>query len=248
MYHRCERYPGKESIEAYLSGLLQDFDPEEFIAFKQWVHTDRDTVKSSKDNLKMNELLRLLDFAENYSFVVRDAVQGFQWENSQAIMHPFVVYYKRNDQKLGSISFCIISDCLKNDTVTVHTFLSKLIPLLKIKFPELKNIEYFSDGSAVQCKNFKNFINLCITVIFRSMQSGIFLQPVMVSGKSPCDGIGSTAKRLAANASLQRPLDNQTATDLFKFCSTNISGIEFLFVSKSDIESARPMLENMFSS
>jgi hypothetical protein len=34
------------------------------------------------------------DFAENYSFIVKDAAQGFHWENSQATLHPFLAYYR----------------------------------------------------------------------------------------------------------------------------------------------------------
>jgi hypothetical protein len=39
------------------------------------------------------ECILLGDFAENYSFIVQDAAQGFHWENSQATLHPFVTYH-----------------------------------------------------------------------------------------------------------------------------------------------------------
>ena len=52
-------------------------------------------------------------------------------------------------------------------------------------------------------------------------------------GKTACDGIEGTAKRLTLKASLQRPVSNQIITprDMFSFCSENISGIQFYFVS-----------------
>ena len=64
-----------------------------------------------------------------------------------------------------------------------------------------------------------------------------------------CDGIGGTVKRLAARASLQRPIDNQilTAIDLFEFCKKEISGITFLFVSKTDVEAERKNQEKRFT-
>ena len=40
-------------------------------------------LKLLKGNLKSGELLILMDFAENYSFIVQDAIQGFHWENSR---------------------------------------------------------------------------------------------------------------------------------------------------------------------
>ena len=64
-----------------------------------------------KDELKDNEAIALLDFAETYSFVAQDVVQSFHWNNSQATLHPFVVYYKSKDQ-LKHLNLCAISDCL----------------------------------------------------------------------------------------------------------------------------------------
>ena len=72
-----------------------------------------------------------MDFSENYSFVAQDAVQGFYWENSQATLHFFVVYYKLNDV-LQNKCYCVISDCMHHDTISVHVFLGKLIAELKI--------------------------------------------------------------------------------------------------------------------
>ena len=50
--------------------------------------------------------------------------------------------------------------------------------------------------------------------------------------KSPCDGLGCTIKRLAARASLQRPIDNQilSAIEMFKFCEKEIDGITCIYV------------------
>ena len=100
-----------------------------------------------------------MDFSENYSFVVQDAVKGFYWENSRTTLHPFLVYYKLNDI-LKNKCYCVISNCMHHDTISVHVFLSKLLTELKT-FLSFELIHYFSDGSAAQYKNFKNFMNLC---------------------------------------------------------------------------------------
>jgi len=60
-----------------------------------------------KTNLKENQALVLLDFAENYNFLIQDAVQGFHWNNSQATVHPFVAYFIK-DGKLDNQSYCVI--------------------------------------------------------------------------------------------------------------------------------------------
>ena len=40
-----------------------------------------------KENLPEDTAILLLDYAENYSYVVQDAVQGDHWDNSQATLH-----------------------------------------------------------------------------------------------------------------------------------------------------------------
>jgi hypothetical protein len=58
---------------------------------------------------------------------------------------------------------------------------------------EIKHIHYFSDGSAAQYKNFKNFINLCNHYNdFGITAEWNFFCTSHV--KSPCDGIGGTVK------------------------------------------------------
>ena len=57
----------------------------------------------------------LIDFAENYSFLVQDAIQSFCWQNQQATLHPFAVYHNDDYGKLNvavivsyQIIYCMI--------------------------------------------------------------------------------------------------------------------------------------------
>ena len=52
-----------------------------------------------KENLQLNQCIVLLDCAENYSFIVQNAMQGHHWNNSQATLHPFGVYFKNEKNK-----------------------------------------------------------------------------------------------------------------------------------------------------
>lgn len=83
-------------------------------------------LKERKQSLKEGELIVICDFAENYSFVVQNAVQGYHWNNKQATIHPFVVYYK-HEGDVKHISFIVISEVLKHENTTVHLFISKLM-------------------------------------------------------------------------------------------------------------------------
>jgi hypothetical protein len=109
-------------------------------------------------------------------------------------------------------------------------------------------VHSFSDGCAGQYKNCKNFLNLCyhkedfgIDCIWNFFATS--------HGKSLCDGVGGTVKRLAARASLQRPYDKQllSAQEVFTFCKDEIKGIHFIFISQADMEITRTTLEARYT-
>ena len=79
-------------------------------------------LKYKKETVSQNEAIILLDFAENYSFIIQDAVQGFHWENSQATLHPSVAYYRNTNGNLESQSLCVVSDHQKHNQPAVHSF------------------------------------------------------------------------------------------------------------------------------
>ena len=60
-------------------------------------------------------------------------------------------------------------------------------------------------------------------------------------GKSPCDGIGGTVKRLTSIASLHRTTTNHilTASAMFNFCQNEIIGINFYYISKESINNLK---------
>ena len=174
------------------------------------------------------------DFSENYSFVLRDAAQGFHWNNAQATIHPFVAYY-RESGKLEHISYVVISDCLHHDTIAVHLFQRNLVQFLQEKFLSIDKILNFSDGSAAQYKNCKNFVNLCHHKEDFAIQAEWHFYATS-HGKGPCDGIGDTVKHLAAKACLQRAYHSQIMTphQLFDWAIENIERVHFKYCTIED--------------
>ena len=171
-----------------------------------------------KNCLDSSSCMVLLDFAENYQFHIQNEIQGFHWNQSQCTIHPVVIYYKMQD-KLCTLSLCCISDDLNHDTVFVHELLRQVTTIVSSLSPQIKSIEYFSDGCAGQYKNYKNMLNLCLHQWdFKFSATWSFF--ATSHGKSPCDGVGGTVKRLATRASLQRPLSGQILSSqaLFDFC------------------------------
>jgi len=68
-------------------------------------------------------------------------------------------------------------------------------------------------------------------------------------GKSPCDGVGGTAKRKLVNESLSQPRDNEilNATNAFVYCDENIKGIKFFFPETEEVSEIKYKLKERFS-
>ena len=162
-------------------------------------------------------------FCGTVQFCCAGCNAGYHWNNSQAILHPFVAYYL-NGNTLVSKTFCVISDEMRHDTIAVHKFMSVSLPQIKRILPNLIKCYYFSDGTGSQYKNHKNFAHLC--------------DHKADFGVDACDGIGDTVKHLVARASLQM-VSGQTiisSNEMFNWCKDNISGISFIYVSAEDVK------------
>ena len=107
-----------------------------------------------------NQCIVVCDFSENYAFVVQNSVQGIHWNNNQATVHPFAIYYKNMDGEIRMKGFVIISECMHHDTIAVHVFQKYLVQFLKITLKQISKIFYSSDGASAQYKNKNKFVNL----------------------------------------------------------------------------------------
>ena len=114
--------------------------------------------------------------------------------------------------------------------------------------PNITKIHYFSDGCAGQYKNCKNFLNICLHKNDFGLQCNWNFFATS-HGKSSCDGIGGTVKRLTARASLQRTFSNQiiTAEEVFNFCRNEVKGIVSKYISKEEMDIVRSRLSDRFS-
>lgn len=64
-----------------------------------------------KNNLAHDTCIILMDFSENYSFIIQQSVQAFYYNNSSATVHPFCLYFKSEENgEIQNVNFCIFSD------------------------------------------------------------------------------------------------------------------------------------------
>ena len=54
-------------------------------------------LRERKANIGKHEAIVLMDFAENYSFIVQDAPKSYHWLNTQASVHPVVIYFRKQE-------------------------------------------------------------------------------------------------------------------------------------------------------
>ena len=95
-------------------------------------------------------------------------------------------------------------------------------------------MHYFSDGSAGQYKNCKNFMSFCL----HNSDFGVKCEWKVFATS---DSIGGTVKRLVMRASLKRPISNQIliADKIFGFCIEEIKGIDFVLLKNQDTGNTR---------
>ena len=93
---------------------------ENFGLLRQRQYNLNQFFKTIKEQINGNEIIVLLDFADSYSFLVQDAVQGYHWENSQAILRPFSVYFQNDVGEVKCLSICIISDSMKHNSSYIY--------------------------------------------------------------------------------------------------------------------------------
>ena len=180
-------------------------------------------LKQLKNTIGADEVIVLGDFAENYFFLVQDQIQGYHWNKSQCSLHPVVAYIRSSDNRVES-SLCILSEDLNHDVTFVYKVIKETVVFIKKELnPSVKTIHYFSDGCVALNKNWKNFVSLCHHL---SEIDRIWNFFATSHGKSLCDGIGGTVKRLTAIASLQRPISLQilSAKTMFELCQGFIHG------------------------
>ena len=114
-----------EKFSDTLMDKLVRLKKDDYIANEQ-----SSVLKNKNESLQPGEVIIICDFAQNYSFVLQDAAQGFHWNNTQATVHTFVIYYK-NDSELTRLNFVVFSDALSHNTVAVHAFQRSLCQFLR---------------------------------------------------------------------------------------------------------------------
>lgn len=139
---------------------IEDFKMDLFtgindLTFHHYVSENQKQYFSDcKKNLNRDTCVIVMDFSENYSFIIQQSVQAFYYNKKQATLHPFCLYLKDEEgNELLNFNYCVISDTKEHYSYTVNAFTSKLMGIIKDQYNWIKKIIYFSDGAPQQYKN-----------------------------------------------------------------------------------------------
>ena len=178
--HSCYNSPNVENLKQDVSDIFNKHGSknEDIVPYKQWLKKENaislvtlelpleellEEIVSTIENLQLHHFISITESSflhnlkenllQNQIIILQDAAQGFNCNNSQATLHPFIIYYKVSENKLNPINYCIISDCMQNDANAINAFLTSVLADIKTVLSNLTLRYYFSDRAASQYKN-----------------------------------------------------------------------------------------------
>uniref|UniRef100_A0A8D9F251 Uncharacterized protein n=1 Tax=Cacopsylla melanoneura TaxID=428564 RepID=A0A8D9F251_9HEMI len=196
----------------------------------------------AKNNMKENELVIQIDYAENYASIYQDEIQSAHWNNKQISIFTCCAWVKDTTR-----SFALVSDNLNHDKYSVYTHIKKILDDLCVQFPSLETVKIFSDGCAAQFKNKYTLSVLCFLEEDFKLQNGQWLFFATSHGKGCVDGIGGLVKRLVWNEVKSRRSKIGSAEDFVECASKKTDKIKITLVSNLEIEKNKMKLDKRWA-
>lgn len=194
-------------------------------------------IAEVKACVKAEQLCLVLhcDFAENWSVILPQEIQGYHWSNDQVSIFTGVTYVQN---KTSSVA--VISDDRGHDSAHALLAMSKIIQKLQT---QAQKITIISDGAP---SHFKNRYQL-----FELTKSPVPIEWVFSAtghGKGPCDGIGGLLKHHATKHNLSSPSTAaiQNAKD-FTAAVKSYTSIALILLPKEEVETFRKQKLNEWS-
>ena len=100
----CTMIPLNRTIEEFVDEVCKQV---ELLCEHHHIKNSQATyLEHCKSTLPEDNVFFLLDFAENYSFIIQDVFQGCHWNNSQGTLHS-VIIYEKYQENLTHESVCV---------------------------------------------------------------------------------------------------------------------------------------------
>lgn len=199
------------------------------------VHQYR-SIDYIKKNLALDEVLVHIDFSENYICKYAQEIQSVHFGGSkqQISLHTVVIYYRPNESTtVVPVSICTMSENLRHDPAAICSHLEPVIVEILKLVPQLRVVNFLSDGPCTQYKN-KTMFYLMASYLSEKLGVEILRWHYSESGhgKGAPDGVGGTLKR-TADKLVGQGKDMSTFKVLVEELTNNCKGIKCIPVTVS---------------
>ena len=101
-----------------------------------------------------------VDFSENATIASQREIQSAHWNHSQATIFTAHIWIDTKSDTKSKEGIVIVSDDLDHSKQSVYTYMQYILNRLKVKCPNMKVLDVFSDGAGSQFKQKYLFSNL----------------------------------------------------------------------------------------
>lgn len=150
--------------------------------------------REATKNIKVNEVVLIIDFSENYQCKHNVEIQGMHFGSSrkQITLHTGVAYIKNRKPE----PFCTISPNNEHSPFSIWAHLYPVINYFKYSYPDIDTIHMFSDGPTTQYRQKINFALFSKYTKYFGFNHASWSFFEASHGKNAADGIGGVLKRL----------------------------------------------------
>ena len=110
------------------------------------------SYKKCKMSLRDDEVLVVVDFAENYVCKQYAEAQSAYYSRNSVTLHPMVAIFSQ-DSDIIRDSVVVISEDLRHDSSAVKVFIQTLAYYIQTKHPHINHLIIWSDGCSSQYKS-----------------------------------------------------------------------------------------------
>lgn len=187
----------KDEIQGKIGDLIDEFHSQ-LERFKIHSFNKENQLKHCrwlKENMKMNEGMVHVDFAENYDCKLNKEIQSMHFGASkrQITLHTGIYSVGKS---ANPVSFCSISDSLEDGPPAIWAYLEPVLKSIK-KNPNIDIIYFFSDGPSSQYRQKGKFQLFTNEMADYGFKYAPWNYHEAGHGKGAQDGVGAALKRSA---------------------------------------------------
>lgn len=222
-------------IEGTLHTLLEDFSTDLKQKLGKHVYNIRHqyaALRGLKENLREDEVILHIDFAENFQCKYNSEVQAVHFGDShhQVSLHTGVAYTWKDVKSL-----CSISSSFRHDPSAIWAHLTQVLTYLRKQHPTATTLHVVSDGPTTQYRSKKNFFLLTNVPYQMGWKSVTWNFLEAGHGKGPADGIGAAVKRRVDDL-IARGKDIPDARVLLEELKQQKSATELFYIEPDAVE------------